>query len=64
MTSEAGPMRALNIKLGRDLWGWAHEHPESYELLDAAYAALGREPLRRLLAAARGFREHCDSRRK
>lgn len=49
------------FKLGRDLWIFAADYPESYELLDAAYAALGREPLRRLLAVARAWREHCDA---
>jgi hypothetical protein len=51
------------LKLGRDLWVWADEFPECYALLDAAYTALGREPLRRFLAEARAFREHCDQRR-
>jgi hypothetical protein len=52
------------LKLGRDLWVWAAEYPECYALLDAAYSALGREPLRRLLAEARGWREHCDRQRQ
>lgn len=51
------------LKLGRDLWVWAREYPECYVLLDAAYSALGREPLRRLMAEARRWREHCDSQR-
>jgi hypothetical protein len=50
------------LKLGHDLWVWAGDFPECYALLDAAYAALGREPLRRLLAEARAFREECDGR--
>src|SRR5262245_37227920 len=48
------------LKLGHDLWVWGEQYPACYELLDAAYAALGREPLRRLLAEARAFRQHCD----
>lgn len=48
------------LKLGRDLWVWARPHPVCYELLDEAYAALGREPLRRLLVEARAFRAYCD----
>lgn len=48
------------LKLGRDLWVWARKFPECYDLLDAAYAALGREPLRRLLAEARAYRAFCD----
>ncbi len=48
------------LKLGRDLWVWAEQFPECYELLDDAYAALGREPLRRLMLEAREFRAHCD----
>jgi hypothetical protein len=52
------------LKLGRDLWVRAGDFPECYELLDAAYAALRRDPLRRLLAAARAWREHCDAGRK
>ncbi len=52
------------LKLGRDLWVWADKFPECYELLDAAYAALGREPLRRLMSEARDFRTHCDERRR
>jgi hypothetical protein len=53
------------LKLGHDLWAWGGaDYPESYELLDAAYQALGREALRRLLGEARAFREHCDRERK
>jgi len=52
------------LKLGRDLWAWAKEFPESYDLLDAAYAALGREPLRRLLAEARLWRQDCEGKGK
>lgn len=49
------------LKLGRDLWAWAEKFPACYDLLDAAYAALGREPLRRLLAEARAYRAFCDA---
>ena len=52
------------LKLGRDLWVFASKFPVCYDLLDAAYEALGREPLRKLLTEARAWREHCDSRRK
>jgi hypothetical protein len=48
------------LKLGRDLWMWAGKFPACYELLDAAYEALKREPLRHLLAEARAFRAFCD----
>lgn len=48
------------LKLGRDLWIVANEFPVCYDLLDAAYAALGREPLRRLMNEAREFRADCD----
>jgi hypothetical protein len=51
------------LKLGHDLWVWANDFPECYTLLDAAYAALGREPLRAMLAEARAFREQCDRQR-
>jgi hypothetical protein len=52
------------LKLGRDLWVWASEFPECYALLDAAYSALGRQPLRRLMTEARSWRQYCDSRRQ
>jgi hypothetical protein len=52
------------LQLGRNLWVWASEFQECYALLDAAYSALGREPLRRLMAEARGWREYCDGRRR
>jgi hypothetical protein len=51
------------LKLGHDLWVWATDFPECYELLDAAYATLGRQPLRRLVTEARAFRQWCDTRR-
>lgn len=50
------------LQLGRNLWVWASEFPECYSLLDAAYSTLGREPLRRLMAEARSWRERCDTR--
>jgi hypothetical protein len=59
-------MRALGegfpgtaLKLGKDLWaaGGEHQTMYSYDLLDAAYAALGRDVLRRVL---RAHREHRD----
>ena len=49
------------LKLGRDLWLWAGEFPECYELLDAAYAELGRGPLRHMLGEARAWRGRCDA---
>jgi hypothetical protein len=52
------------LQLGRNLWVWASEFPVCYSLLDAAYSALGREPLRRLMAEAREWREFCDNRRR
>lgn len=52
------------LKLGRDLWVWASEFPEAYTLLDSAYEALGREPLRARMVEARAFREHCDRGRR
>jgi hypothetical protein len=50
---------ATALKLGKDLWavGGEKKTAYAYELLDAAYAALGRDVLRRVLAA---HREHRD----
>ena len=47
------------LKLGKDLWAVGGErHTEyAYELLDAAYAALGREVLRKVLRVHRANRE-------
>ncbi len=47
------------LKLGKDLWsfGTGRRAEYAYELLDAAYAALGREPLRRVLQVHRANRE-------
>jgi hypothetical protein len=47
------------LKLGKDLWAVGGErHTEyAYELLDAAYAALGREVLRKVLRTHRENRE-------
>jgi hypothetical protein len=50
------------LKLGHDLWVWANDFPECYALLEAAYNALGRKPLQKLLAEARAYREWCDQR--
>ena len=46
-------------KLGKDLWavGGEHQTMYAYELLDAAYAALGRDVPRQVL---RTHREHRD----
>jgi hypothetical protein len=62
LTADGYPGAAL--QLGRELWVFPDHFGTSYRLLDAAYEALGREPLRRLQAAARGWREHCDAQRK
>ena len=51
---------AGSLKLGHDLWAWVKDPSPVYELLDGAYAALGREPLRRLMAEAAAHRRHCD----
>jgi hypothetical protein len=47
------------LKLGKDLWAVGGErHTEyAYELLDAAYAALGREVLREVLRVHRANRD-------
>jgi hypothetical protein len=58
---EAGHPGAA-LKLGHDLWIGATNFPVCYDLLDAAYLALGREPLRRFLAEARAYRRWCDNR--
>ncbi len=54
---EGSPGTAL--KLGKDLWafGVGRRAEYAYELLDAAYAALGRESLRRVLEVHRANRE-------
>lgn len=52
------------LKLGHDLWCWAQEYPVCYDLLEAAYTALDRALLLRLLNEARAFREHCDHNRR
>ena len=40
------------VKLGKDLWAMTHQRKRAnaHELLDAAYASLGREVLREVLA--------------
>jgi hypothetical protein len=47
------------LKLGKDLWAVGGEQPTqyAYELLDAAYAALGREVLRKVLRVHRENRD-------
>jgi hypothetical protein len=47
------------LKLGKELWfaGGEHQTMYSYELLDAAYAALGREVLRDVLREHRAHRD-------
>jgi hypothetical protein len=47
------------LKLGKDLWavGGTRHTEYAYELLDGAYAALGREVLRKVLRVHRGNRE-------
>lgn len=52
------------LKLGKDLWAYPKHRAACYGLLDAAYEALGREHLRRLLAEVKAYREHCDTRKK
>lgn len=68
LTAEAlGLLRAgfpgSALKLGRDLWVLSQTNPQCFDLLDAAYEALGREPLRAALREARAFQAHCDGRR-
>lgn len=48
------------LALGRELWVFAEHRAESVRLLDAAYAALGRDVLRRWLTEANEYRTHCD----
>jgi hypothetical protein len=50
---------ATALKLGRDLWATGEERTMKYgyELLDAAYAALGRETLRRVLRTHQAHRD-------
>src|SRR5205823_4438519 len=50
---------ATALKLGKDLWASVGEKKAEYagELLDAAYAALGRETLRRVLQTHRANRD-------
>ncbi len=47
------------LKLGKDLWAFGGEHQTmyAYELLDAAYEALGRDVLRRVLREHRAHRD-------
>ncbi len=50
---------ATALKLGKELWplGGKRKTQYAYELLDAAYAALGREVLRQVLRTHRGHRD-------
>ena len=48
------------LKLGHDLWVWAREYPVVYDLLDAAYDALDRQPLRQRLKIAKEYRAWCE----
>ncbi len=49
------------LKLGKDLWLYQNFRDTCYALLDAAYAALNRPLLRKLLKLAIAYRAHCDS---
>jgi hypothetical protein len=49
------------LKLGHDLWIYRAFRKESAELLDLAYAGLGREVLRAQLKKASAWRTKCDS---
>jgi hypothetical protein len=51
------------LKLGKDLWGYPDFREASYALLEAAYAALGRELLREWLHLAIAFRNEADTKR-
>ncbi len=65
MTNEA--MNALKegypptaLKLGKDLWIYQQYRAQCYALLDSAYAALGRDIVRKMLGIAKEYREYCD----
>jgi hypothetical protein len=49
------------LKLGHDLWIYKQHHTSSYEMLDLAYTALGRDVLRQQLANAIATRRRCDA---
>lgn len=51
------------LKLGKDLWVYRDFREASYALLDAAYADLNRELLRKFLHMAVAFRNDCDTKR-
>lgn len=55
----AGGFPATALQLGKNLWATGDERKAeaAYELLDAAYAALGRETLRRVLHTHRANRD-------
>ena len=48
------------LKLGHDLWIYKEHHAASHEMLELAYAALGRDVLRQQLAKAIAYRRACD----
>jgi hypothetical protein len=48
------------LQLGKELWLNQDHRETCYSLMDAAYAALGRDLLRRYLAVSRSWRDHCD----
>ncbi len=48
------------LQMGRELWVFSEQFETSYRLLDTAYEALGRDPLRGLLQTAQEWRVHCD----
>jgi hypothetical protein len=50
------------LKLGHDLWIYPEFRRQSADMLDRAYAALGREVLREQLRKAIAWREECDKR--
>ena len=50
---------ATALKLGKDLW-YQEYRAQCYALLDSAYAALGRDILRKMLGVAKEYREYCD----
>lgn len=51
---------ATALKLGKDLWIYQEYRAQCYALLDAAYAALGRDILTKMLGIAKEYREYCD----
>lgn len=49
------------LKLGHDLWVYWEYFDTTYELLDMAYEALGRDLLRKMLKQAKEFRNYYDA---